>query len=150
MKTVLATTAVLVSLATGALAQDLPAEVKARQGQFRIMAINLGILGGMAKGQTAYDAAAAQAAADSIVGITMVNQPPLWKEGTDSMSIDGTRAMPGIWDNIPDVLAKWAALGTAAAELQQVAGTGKDAIGPMLGKVGGACKACHDTYREPR
>ena len=40
--------------------------VKARQGQFRILAINLGILGGMAKGETEYDAEAAQAAADTI------------------------------------------------------------------------------------
>ena len=137
-------------LATGAYAQGLPAEVKARQGQFRIMAINLGILGAMAKGEVEYTAEAAQAAADSLVGVSMVNQVPLWPAGTDSMALDGTRAMPAIWDNLPDVVAKWQAFGAAATELQAVAGTGVEAIGPMLGKIGGTCKACHDAYREPQ
>ena len=150
MKILLASAAVILSMGGAALAQGMPAEVKARQGQFRILAINLGILGGMAKGEVEYSAEAAQAAADSIVGVSMVNQAPLWPAGTDSMSIEGTRAMPAIWDNLPDVVAKWQALGAAAAELQQVAGTGKDAIGPMLGKIGGTCKACHDAYREPQ
>lgn len=134
---------------TGAVAQDLPKEVKARQGQFQIMAINLGILGGMAKGAIEYDAAAAQAAADSLVGVSMVNQAPLWAAGTDNMSIDGTRAQPNIWENIDDVVAKWAAFGEAAKAMQAAAGTGQEAIGPAMGAIGGACKACHDTYRAP-
>jgi len=37
---------------TAAFAHDVPDAVKARQGQFRIMAINLGILGDMARGKT--------------------------------------------------------------------------------------------------
>ena len=79
----------------------------------------------------------------------MINQGPHWPAGSDSMSIEGTRALPAIWDNLPDVLDKWAALGTAAGQLQAVAGTGQEAIGPALGPVGGACKACHDDYRQP-
>ncbi|MBS0123007.1 c-type cytochrome [Thetidibacter halocola] len=150
MKITLTTLALTTAMATSAVAQELPAEVKARQGQFRIMAINLGILGSMAKGETEYSAEAAQAAADSLVGVSMVNQAPLWPAGTDAMSIDGTRALPAIWENLPDVLDKWSAFGTAAAELQTVAATGQEALGPMLGKLGGACKACHDTYREPQ
>ncbi len=134
---------------TAAMAQDHAAEVKARQGQFRILALNLGVLGGMAKGAIPYDAAAAQAAADSLVGVSMVHQPTLWPEGSDNMSIDGTRAQPNIWENLGDVLSKWDALGVAAKEMQVAAGTGQEAIGPALGKLGGACKACHDTYRAP-
>ncbi|HBM58318.1 MAG TPA: cytochrome C554, partial [Citreicella sp.] len=66
MKMTIAAAAGVALLATGALAQeqDLSGNVKARQGQFRIMAINLGILGDMAQGKTEYDAEAAQAAAD--------------------------------------------------------------------------------------
>lgn len=135
--------------ATSVAAQDLPKEVKARQGQFQIMAINLGILGGMAKGAIDYDAATAQAAADSLVGISMVSQGALWTEGTDNMSIDGTRAQPNIWENIDDVVAKWNAFGEAAKGMQAAAGEGKDAIGPALGAIGGTCKACHDAYRAP-
>jgi cytochrome c556 len=65
MKKTFAVAATIAAIgATTAYAQDLPREVKARQGQFQIMAINLGILGGIAKGEIEYDAATAQAAAD--------------------------------------------------------------------------------------
>ncbi|MFZ5963776.1 c-type cytochrome [Thalassococcus sp. BH17M4-6] len=133
--------------ATPALAQDFSAEKKARQGQFRIMAINLGILGGMAKGEVEYNAEEAQAAADTLVAVSMIQQGPHWPEGSDEMSIDGTRALPAIWDNFDDFLSKWEGFGTQAAAMAEVAGTGQEAIGPALGKVGGACKACHDDYR---
>lgn len=150
MKKTFAAIATVAALAgTVAMAQDVPKEVKARQGQFQIMAINLGILGGIAKGAIEYDAATAQAAADSLVGISMVNQAPLWPAGTDNMSIDGTRAQPNIWENIDDVIAKWNAFGEAAKAMQTAAGEGKDAIGPALGAIGGTCKACHDDYRAP-
>jgi cytochrome c556 len=130
-------------------AQDVPDAVKARQGQFRIMAINLGILGSMAKGEREYDAEAAQNAADSLVAVSGVHQPPLWPQGTDTMSIDGTRAEPAIWDNLDDVLAKWSDYGDAAAQMQSVAADGQSALGPALGQMGNACKACHDEYRAP-
>ena len=150
MKKTFAVAATIAAIgATTAYAQDLPREVKARQGQFQIMAINLGILGGIAKGEIEYDAATAQAAADSLAGISMVNQAALWPAGTDNMAIDGTRAQPNIWETLDDVVAKWNAFGEAAKAMQAAAGTGKDAIGPALGAIGGTCKACHDTYRAP-
>ncbi|WP_121631539.1 c-type cytochrome [Tropicibacter alexandrii] len=149
MKKSFAALAALAVLGSAAFAQDMPKEVKARQGQFQILALNLGVLGGIAKGAIEYDEATATAAADSIVGVSMVHQATLFTEGTDSMSIDGTRAMPAIWENMDDFASKWGDLGTAAAEMQTAAATGKEAIGPALGKIGGACKACHDTYRAP-
>ncbi|MGY9047543.1 MAG: c-type cytochrome [Rhodobacterales bacterium] len=135
---------------SAALAQaDFSGQIKARQGQFQILAINLGILGGMAKGETPYDAELAQHAADSLVAVSHIYEPPLWPEGSDNMSLDGTRALPSIWDERDDFLSKWAALGTAVSGMQEVAATGQEAIGPALGKVGGACKACHDKHRAP-
>lgn len=131
------------------MAQDYAAQLKARQGQFRILAINLGILGGMAQGKTEYDAAAASQAAESIVAISGVHQGPLWPEGSDNMSIDGTRAQPTIWEDMSDFQAKWAAVGQQAAALQAVAATGQEALGPALGQLGGTCKACHEAHRAP-
>lgn len=148
-KRLIVSATIALAIATTASAQDFSAELKARQGQFRIMAINLGILGGMAKGETPYDAAVAQSAADSLVGISMVNQPALWPEGSDSMSIDGTRALPSIWDEREDFLAKWSDVGDAALKAQASAGTGQEALGPLLGAMGGTCKACHDKHRTP-
>ncbi|HBT00154.1 c-type cytochrome [Salipiger marinus] len=152
MKMTIAAAAGVALLATGALAQeqDLSGNVKARQGQFRIMAINLGILGDMAQGKTEYDAEAAQAAADTLVAVSTINQPPLWPEGSSEMDMDGTRAKAEIWDNMDDFASKWAGFGEAASAMQQVAATGQEAIGPAMGGLGGACKACHDTYRAPQ
>lgn len=128
---------------------DFSAQLKARQGQFRIMAINLGILGGMAQGKMEYDAEAAQAAADTIVAVSTIQQAPMWPEGSDDMAIDGTRAQPTIWEENDDFLAKWADLGTAAQAIQAAASGGVEGLGPAMGQVGGACKACHDTHRAP-
>ena len=134
---------------TSAFAQDVPAAVQARKGQFQIMALNLGVLGNMARGNTAYDAAQATAAAANLVAIASLDQGFHWPEGTDNMSIDGTRAEPAIWDNLPDVIAKWQAFGAAATGLSAEAGNGLDALRAALGPVGGSCSACHDAYRAP-
>ncbi len=147
-KTIFLITGLAVFTSTAALAQtDFSGELKARQGQFRILAVNLGILGAMAKGETPYDAEMAQHSADSLVAVSHVYQPPLWPEGTDNMTIEGTRALPSIWDEREDFLSKWEGLGTAVTGMQEVAGTGQEAVGPALGKVGEACKACHDKHR---
>lgn len=149
MKTSFAALATLAVIAAPAFAQDLPQPVKARQGQFNIMALNLGILGGMARGSVDYDADAAQAAADSLVAVSKLSQAAMWADGTDAMSLDGTRAQPAIWENMDDFSAKWAAFGEAATAMASAAGTGKDAIGPNMGALGASCKGCHDTYRAP-
>ncbi|MGP6088869.1 c-type cytochrome [Antarctobacter jejuensis] len=142
----LAATAVLLS--TPAIA-EAPQAVKARQGQFNIMALNLGVLGGIARGTVDYDAAVAQAAADSLVAVSTLDQKAMWTDGTSVDDIEETRANAAIWSDMADFEAKWAAFGEAATAMAAVAGTGKDAIGPNMGALGGACKSCHDTYRAP-
>lgn len=149
MKLILSTLIAATTLAGAVQAQDMSAQVKARQGQFRILALNLGVLGDMVKGTTTYDAGAAQAAADSLVGVSMVHQSTLFPEGTDDMSIDGTRALSAIWENPDDFAAKWHLLGAAAEQMQSAAAMGVDAMGPAMGALGGACKSCHETYRTP-
>lgn len=135
--------------ATPTIAQDFSGELKARQGQFRIMALNLGIIGSMAQGKTDYNAEAAQAAADTLVAVSMIQQGPQWPEGSDNMSIDGTRAQPTIWEEPDDFTAKWMAFGEAARTMQASVGNGQEALGPLMGEIGGACKACHDKHRAP-
>jgi cytochrome c556 len=133
-----------------ALAQDFGNELKARQGMMRIQALQLGILGNMAQGKMEYDAELAQIAADNLVTSTRLIQAPFWPEGSDSMSIDGTRAEPAIWDSYDTFMANWAALGEAAVALQAVAGNGVAEMGPAIGGVGKACGVCHDNYQTPR
>lgn len=141
--------------ATIALAQSEPdkviaAAVKARQAQMTLYAFNLGLLGGMAKGAIDYDADAASKAAGNLAALTATDQSRLWPQGSDEMSIDGTRALPAIWDNIPDVIAKSAALTEAAAAMADAAGTSKEALAGAMGSLGGACGSCHKAYRAPK
>lgn len=150
MKTFVSALVIAATMTGGAaFAQEYKNQLKARQGQFWTLAINLGVLGGMAKGEIEYDAAAAQAAAESIHGVSMVNMATLFPEGSDNMSIDGTRAQPSIWEDNADFLAKWDALGDAAETAAANAGNGQEALGPLLGALGGTCKACHENHRAP-
>ena len=132
-----------------AAAQDFSNQLKARQGQFRIMAFNLGVLGGMARGTADYDADLAVLAAENIATIAALHQDGMWPEGSDNMSIDGTRALPSIWEDTADFNAKWTALGDSADALVTVAGNGQEALGPAVGALGKTCGACHEAYRAP-
>jgi cytochrome c556 len=142
---------VATTLAAGAVhaQQNFDQVIKARKGQFEILAHSIGILGGMARGNVPYDAAAAKAAADNIATVTRLNQAALWPAGSHNGTIKGTRAQPNIFDNVADFTAKWQELGKRAAALQSAAGNGLEALRPAVGAVGGACQDCHEKYRAP-
>lgn len=148
MKTFPILLAASISLTGGAaFAQDADAAIKARQGQFRLMALNLSYLGAVAKGEAEYNAERAQAAADNLVTVSNINQGFNWPEGSSQLDIANTRAKPEIWENLDDVIAKWQDFGSAAQKMQSAAGEGPDEIRAAIGAVGGTCKACHERYR---
>ena len=147
----LSTAAVLcatLGVTAAAIAQSsTPPAVEARQGQFQIMNINIAVLGNMARGNTEYDAATAQAAADNLVAISQLDQSFHWPAGTDNFEMDGTRALPAIWENFDDFASIWGDFGEASVAMAAVAGDGLDAVRGSIGAVGGTCGACHDSYR---
>ncbi|MFV0301582.1 MAG: c-type cytochrome [Paracoccus sp. (in: a-proteobacteria)] len=122
--------------------------IQARQGFMKMIAINMGTLAGMAKGEIDYDAAAATSAGNNIETLTHYTLPALFIPGTSLDDGVETEALPAIWQNSEDFTAKFAAFGEAAAGAGAAVGGGQDAIGPVLQKLGGACKACHDDYRK--
>lgn len=147
----LAATATAIIGAGAAVAQDnFRFPLKARQGQMATLAVNLGILGGMAKGEMDYNAELAQTAADNIVAISSLNLMPLLPQGSDSDSIEGTRAKPSVWTDNADFLSEWENLGKQAIAMQEVASNGADAIGPAMGGLGKACQTCHESHQVPR
>lgn len=123
------------------------AAIEARQGIMTFNALNLATLGGMAKGEIAYDAAAAQVAADNIAGTANLNLGVVWPKGSDNASVEGTRALPAIWADGSDIGAKSADFRAAAAAMQAAAGTDLAALQAAMGVLGGACGACHKAYR---
>lgn len=143
-------TAVAVT-ATGVLAGGhagpFDAPVTARQSHMKLYGFNLYAIVGMAQGRSDYDAEVAQAAADSLVSLTQVNQMRYWPQGSDNSAIEGTKALPEIWQNFPDVMEKIGAVNEAALALQAVASDGLDAAGPAAIAANDACNACHRNYR---
>lgn len=121
--------------------------IKARQAPMTIMAFNLGILGGMAKGEVEYDSATASQAAANILSAASINQPTAWPAGSDNSSVEGTRALPAIWENFPGVVAEIDALKAAATTLSQVAGNDLDSLRGAIGGVGKSCGSCHEKFR---
>lgn len=125
--------------------------VKARKAHMQLYAHNLGILGGMAKGEVEYDADAASAAANNLAALTAFDQRSYWAPGTSTDELgEETRALPAIWQEGSKAGEIGGQLAEAAAALAAVAGDGQAALGPAMGGVGGACGACHKAYQQPK
>ncbi|MBN8631244.1 MAG: cytochrome c [Rhodobacterales bacterium] len=102
---------------------------------------NIGIIGDMAGGKTAYDAAAAEGAKAALVEAAgKIEATFMDQGGADPAS----EAKPEIWANWDDFLVKAKAAGDAAGALDVAS---VDTIKAGMGALGGACKDCHTTYR---
>ena len=122
--------------------------VTARKAHMNLYQHNLVILGNMAKGDVAYDAEAAQAAADNLVALTSLSQRGYWDAGTSRDDLgEATRALPGLWGEGSKAREIGGQVRDAAVELAAVAGMDAASLGPAVGKLGQACTACHKEYR---
>lgn len=122
--------------------------LEAREGFMKMLSINMGVLSGMAKGDIAYDEAAASAAGANIETLSKYTLPALFIPGTSPDDGVETEALPAIWANPEDFATKFAGLQEAAAGAGAAVAGGQESIGPVVQKLGGACKACHDDYRK--
>lgn len=130
--------------------EQLNAAMSARQAQMQLYSFNLGYLGGVAKGEIAYDAEAAQAAANNLAALSTLSQRGYWLPGTDSDSLEGSRALPAIWEPGSTAQAEGMKLAEASAAMAAVAGDGVEAIQAQMRALGGSCGSCHELYRKPR
>lgn len=73
----------------------------------------------------------------------------LFPKGSGKESGEKTEALPAIWDKPAEFKAAADRLATAAGKLKAAADA-RDAAAAKLamGEIGGACKGCHDTFRE--
>lgn len=141
--------ALTIGLIAPAFAQSTPPAVSARQGQMNLMALNIGVIAGMARGTADYDADMAQIAANNLVTLAALDQSFTWPEGTDNFLIEGSRALPEIWTDPEGFAADYGDFAAAAEAIAAAAGGGLDALRGAIGPLGGSCGACHDDYREP-
>lgn len=126
--------------------------VKARKAQMQLYSFNLGLLGGMAKGEVDYDADAASAAAANLAALSQLDQSRFWPQGSDNATLgaDATRALPAIWEAGSTAGEKGMAFVTAATAMEQAAGGGLDSLRGAMGAVGRSCGGCHESYRQEK
>lgn len=129
------------------LAQTPEDAVKARQGFYTMISTEVSTLSDMARGRADYDEAAAVAAAENLMALTGYDLPKLFVDGSSSDELDGTDALPAIWEDKEDFAAKYAALAEATQGLDQAVAGGADNLGPAVQTLGGACRDCHQSYR---
>ena len=123
--------------------------IESRHGFYQMLARNMGTLAGMAKGDIAYDEATAVTAASNIQALTGYDLPGLFIEGSGrGQTQEETAAKPDIWTDMDDFRTKFGGLREAAVGAPDAVKGGAENIGPVVGKLGEACKACHDKYRE--
>jgi cytochrome c556 len=123
-----------------AFAEASDPTVKARQELMDANGGAMKVLGGMAKGEVAFDAAAAEAAKATLIAAAADTAAKFKDQATDPAS----HAKPEIWTTWDDFTAKADDLGKAAAALDT---TSLDGVKAGLGAVGGACGACHQAYK---
>ncbi|MES2665382.1 MAG: cytochrome c [Pseudomonadota bacterium] len=116
-------------------------DAKARAVVMQAVAANTKILGDMASGKTAFDAAAAEAAKAALVEAS-AKAPVAFK--MQGAADPASEAKPEVWTNWEDFVKK--ANGLAAAATAIDAST-LDGVKAGVGGVGGTCKDCHTTYR---
>ncbi len=125
--------------------------VKARKAHMQLYAHNLGIIGGMARGNVEYNAEDAMAAANNLAALSSLDQRTYWVPGTSNAELgDETRLLPAAFEAGSKAGEIGGQLAAAAAALAAVAGDGQAALGPALGPVGAACGACHEAYQQPQ
>lgn len=127
-------------------AEQAQATADTRQGLFKIVGRYFGPIVGMARGQIPYDAAVVEYNASKINQLAAMS-PDLFSKDTSEFDLE-TGALPGIWDNLDDFKAKANTLIETSAALAAAASEGKGPAMKAFGKVGGACKGCHDDYRQ--
>jgi cytochrome c556 len=119
--------------------------IRYRQSGMTMMATHFGRVAAMANGRIPFDA---KAAADNAELATILSKLPFagFVEGSDK---GDTRALPKIWAEQDKFRAAAAKMQEEMVKLNAAAKTGNlDTMKAAVGPVGGACKACHDSYRK--
>lgn len=133
--------AVLIAGAAYAKGDRTDPNAKARSDLMRDIGKNIGVLGDMAGGKAAYDAAAAEAAKAALIADAAAIEVAFKDQGAADPA---SEAKPEIWTNWEEFLADAKKLGDAATAMDVAS---VETIGAGMGALGGACKDCHTVFR---
>ena len=135
----------LAATAVASAAVKPEAAIHYRQSVYTMIGWNFMPLAQMVKGKIAFDAAEFSKHADRIAFLA-----PQLLEGFPAGSDSGakTEAKPDIWQNMDDFKTKMDELVRQSKTLADVSKTGDESkMKEQFKKTAGACKSCHDKYR---
>ena len=133
---------VTMAVAHGTKAEDA---VEYRKSVFHVIAWNFGPMVAMVKGEMEYDAEAFTLRAERM---SVLSSQALEGFLPDTL-VGDSESKPEIWENWADFEAKMGDLEETTAALAEASLSGDMAtIMPAFKATGGACKACHDDYKE--
>lgn len=140
--------ALLIGTTHTGFAADDPASmaVESREGIFEVVRMYFGPIYLMVRGQMEFDADTVSYNAGKIAELGKMI-PDGFRMDTSEADVD-TEALDAIWDDIEDFNNKAATMVERAEALAAAAPDGLDATRKAFGGLGGACKACHDDYRQ--
>lgn len=137
-----AVTLVGLTAAMPSLAAEDP--IAARKAVMKNNGAAVGALAKMVKGETEYDALAAQLAMRTIFS-GVVALPSLFPAGSETGG--ETKASPKIWEDMAGFEAAAAKAASDAAAAIGPAGQGLDSLKGVFGSVAQNCSGCHETYQ---
>jgi cytochrome c556 len=140
--------ALVAALAAGSasMADSGTDAIKDRQQAMKDVGGAMQNLAAIAKKEAPFDSGVVKSNAGTIAD-ALKKAAALFPEGSDKGDVE-TWAMPDIWSDLADFEEKFRAAEAEAIALQSV--TFESAFPPALGKLGNACKTCHQTYRRPK
>lgn len=131
--------------------EKLEGAIKARKSLMTLYAINIGQLVAMAKTEIDFDSDKAKTAAENLRILASMNNSAVWPQGSDSTAMPGkTSAKLEAWTTYPASAKHQKALIAAASAMVDAADSGLESVQSNLKAIGGACKACHEDFREPK
>jgi len=146
-------TAISLGLVTStvAYAQSMKPEdaITARRAVLRVIALNFGPLGAMAKGDIPFNAEVFKTNSARMAAVSTMPLLNYFPEDTDEDAGDvKTRAMPEIWLDWDKFKNRLEAMQKEVAKLAKVAQSGDEgAMKAQVGATGKSCKNCHDDFR---
>ncbi len=139
--------ALLTALPAAAQFQKPEDAVKYRKAAFTVMATHFGRIGAMASGRAPYDAAAAAANAEVVAQMSTLPYAG-FVEGTGGSEKGQPKA--NVWTERAKFDAAAKKMQDDVAKLAAVAKTNNlDQLKVAFGAAAGACKDCHDAFRNP-
>jgi cytochrome c556 len=138
--------AVVLAIGTASMADSIADAIKDRQQAMKDIGGAMQNLASIAKKEAPFDSGVVKSNADTIAK-ALKRSAVLFPEGSITGDVE-TWAMPGIWSELADFEKKFEMAEAEAVALQSV--TSESEFPPALGKLGNACKACHQTYRRPK